>query len=141
VNPLAVACAALALNSAPFTTTMSTSGHTPKINTKWAYSIKVVDPAGKPIAATISAVVVDPIGGIHPVHLANVGSTPGKVLDQLPDPRHALQQRRLAGHSPRLSARLQSGRARRRSESHHQVHPDAALNHVISVQARRFSSG
>jgi hypothetical protein len=84
VNPLAVACAALALNSAPFTTTMSTSGHTPKINTKWAYSIKVVDPAGKPIAATISAVVVDPIGGIHPVHLANVGSTPGKVLTNYP---------------------------------------------------------
>jgi hypothetical protein len=84
VNPLAIACAVLAVNSAPFTTTMSTSGHTPKINTKWAYTIKVVDPAGKPIAATISAVVVDPIGGIHPVQLAGGGSTPGKVLTNYP---------------------------------------------------------
>jgi hypothetical protein len=84
VNPLAIACAVLAVNGAPFTTTISSSGHTPKINTKWAYSIKVVDPAGKPLAATITAVVVDPIGGIHPVHLANVGSTPGKVLTNYP---------------------------------------------------------
>ena len=80
MNPLAIACAALAINSAPFTPTMTSTGHTPKVNTKWGYSIKVVDPAGKPIAATISAVVIDPVGGIHPVHLAGVGSTPGKVL-------------------------------------------------------------
>jgi hypothetical protein len=84
VNLLAIACAALAVNSAPFTATMSASGHTPKINTKWAYSVNVVSPAGKPIAATISAVVVDPIGGIHPVSLPNVGSTPGKVLTNYP---------------------------------------------------------
>jgi hypothetical protein len=84
VNPLVIACAVLAVNGAPFTTTMSASGHTPKINTKWAYSIKVVDPAGKPIAATISAVVVDPLGGIHPVNLAGVGSKPGKVLTNYP---------------------------------------------------------
>jgi hypothetical protein len=84
VNPLAIACAALALNSAPFTATISSSGHTPKINTKWAYSIKVVDPAGKPLAATISAVVVDPLGGIHPVSLPGVGSKPGKMLTNYP---------------------------------------------------------
>ena len=74
----------MALNSAPFTATITSSGHTPKINTKWAYTIKVVDPAGKPIAGTISAAVVDPIGGVHPVQLASVGTTPGKMLTNYP---------------------------------------------------------
>lgn len=41
--------------------------HTPKVNEVWPWSIVVSTNAGKPLAATISAVVVDPIGGVHAV--------------------------------------------------------------------------
>jgi hypothetical protein len=40
--------------------------HTPKVNAKWPWSITVTK-GGAPLSATISAVVVDPIGGVHPV--------------------------------------------------------------------------
>jgi len=40
--------------------------HTPKVNAKWPWSISVTK-GGAPLAATISAVVIDPIGGVHPV--------------------------------------------------------------------------
>ena len=41
-------------------------GHTPKIKTHWNYSVTVTR-GGKPAAATITAQIVDPIGGVHPV--------------------------------------------------------------------------
>jgi hypothetical protein len=41
--------------------------HTPGVNERWPWSIRVTTTAGKPLAATISAVVIDPIGGVHPV--------------------------------------------------------------------------
>lgn len=41
--------------------------HTPRVNERWPWSIRVTTAAGKPLPATISAVVVDPIGGVHPV--------------------------------------------------------------------------
>jgi hypothetical protein len=41
--------------------------HTPRVNERWPWSITVTTAAGKPLAATISAVVIDPIGGVHPV--------------------------------------------------------------------------
>jgi hypothetical protein len=41
--------------------------HTPKVNERWNWSVKVSTRAGKPLAARISAVVIDPIGGVHPV--------------------------------------------------------------------------
>jgi hypothetical protein len=41
--------------------------HTPRVNERWPWSVRVTTPAGQPLAATISAVVVDPIGGVHPV--------------------------------------------------------------------------
>jgi hypothetical protein len=40
--------------------------HTPKVNAKWPWSITVTK-RGAPLPATISAVVIDPIGGVHPV--------------------------------------------------------------------------
>jgi hypothetical protein len=64
---VAVAVAALALQSAGFRATLAAGGHAPAINTRWAYSVKVTDGKGKPLAARITAVVVDPIGGVHPV--------------------------------------------------------------------------
>ena len=41
--------------------------HTPKVNARWPWSIMVTTRAGKPLAGTVSAAVVDPIGGVHPV--------------------------------------------------------------------------
>ena len=40
--------------------------HTPKVNQRWPWSITVTK-AGAPLAARVSAAVVDPIGGVHPV--------------------------------------------------------------------------
>ncbi len=39
----------------------------PKVNVPWAYSVKVVDATGKPVAAKLSLVVIDPLGTPHPV--------------------------------------------------------------------------
>lgn len=39
----------------------------PKVNVPWAYTVKVVDASGKPVAAKLSMVVVDPLGTPHPV--------------------------------------------------------------------------
>jgi hypothetical protein len=64
---VAVAVAALALQGVPFKATLVGGGHAPKINTRWPYTVKVTDAKGKPLAARITAVVVDPIGGVHPV--------------------------------------------------------------------------
>jgi len=34
---------------------------------RWHYSIKVTDLKGRPVAGKITAVIVDPFGGVHPV--------------------------------------------------------------------------
>jgi hypothetical protein len=39
----------------------------PKVNVKWRYSIKVTNLEGKPIRATLTAVIVDPLGDVHPI--------------------------------------------------------------------------
>ncbi len=58
----------LGAGAAPaFKVVFTASKHTPKVNERWPWSIRVTTNAGKPLAATISAVVVDPIGGVHPV--------------------------------------------------------------------------
>jgi hypothetical protein len=53
--------------AASFKVVFTASKHTPRVNERWPWSIRVTTAAGKPLAATISAVVVDPIGGVHPV--------------------------------------------------------------------------
>ena len=40
--------------------------HTPKVNARWPWSITVTK-GGAPVAGTVSAAIVDPIGGVHPV--------------------------------------------------------------------------
>ena|SRR5882724_100136 len=62
-----VAVAALALQGASFKATFVGGGHAPVINTRWQYTVKVIDAKGKPLAARITAVVIDPIGGVHAV--------------------------------------------------------------------------
>jgi hypothetical protein len=41
--------------------------HTPKVNARWPWSVVVTTSAGKPLTARVSAAIVDPIGGVHPV--------------------------------------------------------------------------
>jgi hypothetical protein len=46
--------------------TLTASGHTPKVNTHWSYVVRVTN-GGNPVAARITAQIVDPIGGAHAV--------------------------------------------------------------------------
>jgi hypothetical protein len=50
--------------------TLHAPGHSPKIKTHWNYSVTVTR-GGKPAAATITAQIVDPIGGVHIVKFGN----------------------------------------------------------------------
>ena len=57
--------------------------HTPKVNARWPWSIVVTTPAGRLLPATISVVVVDPIGTAHPVEY---GCCKGKFITNVEDP-------------------------------------------------------
>ena len=46
--------------------TLHAGTHHPAVNTRWPYSVRVVDAKGHPLRARISVAVVDPIGGVHP---------------------------------------------------------------------------
>jgi hypothetical protein len=45
---------------------LSAPGHTPKIKTRWYYVVRATQ-GGKPVAARLTAQIVDPIGGSHPL--------------------------------------------------------------------------
>jgi hypothetical protein len=66
---LVMVCSAPAWSAtgAAFRATFVGGGHTPPINTRWPYTVKVTDAKGKPLAARITAVVIDPIAQVHPV--------------------------------------------------------------------------
>jgi hypothetical protein len=51
--------------------------HTPKVNARWPWSISVTTISGRLLAGTVSAAVVDPIGGVHPVEY---GCCKGKFI-------------------------------------------------------------
>ena len=53
--------------AAPFTVVFRAPKHTPKVMERWPWSVTVRTAAGKPLAGRVTAVVVDPIGGVHPV--------------------------------------------------------------------------
>jgi len=65
---LASATAAFALAAAAPgpSVSLSAPGHTPKVKTHWNYTVTVKS-GGKPASARITAQIVDPIGGVHPV--------------------------------------------------------------------------
>jgi len=50
----------------PLHATFAAPGHTPKTNTRWNYVVRAARD-GKPVAAKLTAQIVDPIGGRHPV--------------------------------------------------------------------------
>jgi hypothetical protein len=61
---LASLLSALALASPQVT--LTAPGHSPKINTHWNYVVRATV-GGKAVSARITAQIVDPIGGAHPV--------------------------------------------------------------------------
>jgi diadenosine tetraphosphatase ApaH/serine/threonine PP2A family protein phosphatase len=50
--------------------TLSAPTHTPKANVKWRYAVHATR-GGTPVRARLTAQIVDPIGGAHPVLYAN----------------------------------------------------------------------
>jgi hypothetical protein len=64
------AAGGLLVAAPPAKVTLVTPGHSPKIKTHWNYSVAVTR-AGKPTAATITAQIVDPIGGVHYVQFGS----------------------------------------------------------------------
>jgi len=69
VAGIAAAGGLLATASAP-TVTLSAPGHSPKTKTHWNYSVTVTR-GGKPVPATITAQIVDPLGQAHIVQFGN----------------------------------------------------------------------
>jgi hypothetical protein len=66
-----IAAAGGLLTAAPATKiTLAAPGHTPKIKTHWNYAVTVTR-GGKPASATVTAQIVDPIGGVHVVQFGN----------------------------------------------------------------------
>jgi hypothetical protein len=51
----------------PFKATLKAPRTQPKVNVKWWYSIKVTDLKGNPLKARLTAKLIDPIGGVHPI--------------------------------------------------------------------------
>jgi hypothetical protein len=45
----------------------------PKVNVKWSYSIKATDLKGAPVRATVTAVVIDPLGTVHAMDYGPTG--------------------------------------------------------------------
>jgi hypothetical protein len=45
----------------------------PKVDVKWPYSIKVTNLKGKAVRATLTAVVIDPLGTVHPMDYGPTG--------------------------------------------------------------------
>src|SRR5262249_4881981 len=51
----------------PFRANLRVTPHAPRVNARWPYTVRATDLAGKPIRATVTTQIVDPIGGVHPV--------------------------------------------------------------------------
>jgi hypothetical protein len=70
-----VAAAALAAG-APLRATLTAPGHSPKVSTRWSYTVRATR-GGRPAAARLTAQILDPLGGVHPVEL---GLTTTKIV-------------------------------------------------------------
>jgi hypothetical protein len=53
--------------------TLKASATQPKVNVKWPYSIKVTNLKGAPVRATVTAVVIDPLGTVHAMDYGPTG--------------------------------------------------------------------
>ena len=54
-----------------FKAKLTAATHTPTINTKWRYSVRVTNLKGQAITAKVTVQIVDPLGGVHPVEFGN----------------------------------------------------------------------
>jgi hypothetical protein len=63
--------------AAPLTVTLTAPTHAPKIKTRWYYTVRATL-AGKPAVGKLTAAIVDPIGGSHPVQF---GSTTKNITN------------------------------------------------------------
>ena len=66
----ALALAGSHLTETRLKATLTADGHSPKVNTRWNYVLKLTRD-GKPVAAKVTARIIDPIGDVHTVHRAN----------------------------------------------------------------------
>jgi hypothetical protein len=57
----------------PFKATLKAPATQPKVNVKWPYSIKVTDLKGTSIRATVTGVVIDPLGTAHAMDYGPTG--------------------------------------------------------------------
>jgi hypothetical protein len=57
----------------PFKATLKAPATQPKVNVKWPYSIKVTDLKGRSIRATVTGVVIDPLGTAHAMDYGPTG--------------------------------------------------------------------
>jgi hypothetical protein len=74
---LSLAAALLLGGGAVHVTVTHPPGHTPKINVKWFYTVRVTR-GGRPVAARLTEQMVDPLGGKHPVE---VGPSTKKITN------------------------------------------------------------
>jgi len=65
--PAASATHPVTKRTATFKAVLQGSTHAPRINVMWPWSVHVSDLKGRPVAATITVQIRDPLGGIHPV--------------------------------------------------------------------------
>ena len=65
-----LALVACLLAAAPVKATLTAPTHTPRINTHWYYTVRVTQD-GKLSAGRLTAQIVDPIGGVHPVQFGS----------------------------------------------------------------------
>lgn len=66
MKALAVAATAVAFVAGGVKVTLTAAGHTPKVNTRWPYSVHA-SVNGHAAKARLTAQVVDPLGTAHPV--------------------------------------------------------------------------
>ena len=59
-----------------FKATLHAGGHSPRVLTEWKYSVRVTNPTGHPIWATITSQIVDPLGTRHLVEFDGPGHNP-----------------------------------------------------------------
>jgi hypothetical protein len=75
--PLGAVAATFAVAAAaPLTATLTAPGHSPRVSTHWNYTVRATR-SGKPVSARLTAQIVDPLGGAHPVFL---GLTTKKIV-------------------------------------------------------------
>ena len=62
----ALATASLALAAGSLQVSLTAAGHSPKVGAHWPYTVHATV-GGKAAAGTVTAQIVDPLGGKHPV--------------------------------------------------------------------------